>query len=53
MAAWDNYARAAELTGKDESAQAAILCGVMSMECVKVMNSLVTLSNEDKQVPSS
>ena len=49
--AWEYYVTATELNKKSKEVQAGALCSVMGLECVKVMNSLTTLSAEDKRDP--
>ncbi|KAK2550071.1 hypothetical protein P5673_029255 [Acropora cervicornis] len=49
--AWEYYVTATELNKKSKEVQAGALCSVMGLECVKVMNSLTTLSAEDKCDP--
>ena len=48
---WEYYVIATELTGKDNVVQAAALCSIMGQDCIKVMNSLTTLSADDKKKP--
>ena len=45
------YVTATELNKKSKEVQAGALCSVMGMECVKVMNSLTTLTVDDKKDP--
>ena len=45
--AWEYYVTATELNKKSKEVQAGALCSVMGLECVKVLNSLTTLSAED------
>ena len=47
--AWHYYVAATELDRKPKPVQAGALCSVMGMDCVKVMNSLTTLSADDKK----
>ena len=49
--AWQYYSTATELTKKPKEVQAGALCSVMGMDCVKVMNSLTTLNDDDKKDP--
>ena len=49
--AWQYYSTATELTKKPKEVQAGALCSVMGMDCVKVMNSLTTLTDDDKKDP--
>ena len=49
--AWCNYVTAPELNKKPKEGQAGALCSVMGMDCVKVMNSLTTLTASDKKDP--
>ena len=48
---WQYYVTATELNKKSKEVQAGALCSVMGMECVKVMNSLTTLTVDDKKDP--
>ena len=48
---WQYYVTATELNKKWKEVQAGALCSVMGMECVKVMNSLTTLTVDDKKDP--
>ena len=48
--AWEYYVTTTELNKKSKEVQAGALCSVMGL-CVKVMNSLTTLSVEDKRDP--
>ena len=50
--AWQYYVTATELNKKSKEVQAGALCSVMGLECVKVMNSLTTLTVEDKSDPA-
>ena len=45
------YVTATELNKKSKEGQAGALCSVMGMDCVKVMNSLTTLTASDKRDP--
>ena len=45
------YVTATELNKKPKEVQAGALCSVMGMDCVKVMNSLTTLTASDKKDP--
>ena len=47
--AWCYYVTATELNKKPKDVQAGALCSVMGMDCVKVMNSLTTLTASDKK----
>jgi len=47
--AWDYFIIATELNNKDLSIQAAALCSIMGQDAVKVINSLTTLSDDDKK----
>lgn len=49
--AWQYYVTATELNKKSKEVQAVALCSVMSLECVKVVISLTTLTVEDKSDP--
>ena len=49
--AWRYYVTATELNKKPKEVQAGALCSVMGMDCVKVMNSLTTLTASDKKDP--
>ena len=49
--AWCYYVTATELNKKPKEGQAGALCSVMGMDCVKVMNSLTTLTASDKKDP--
>ena len=49
--AWCCYVTATELNKKPKEVQAGALCSVMGMDCVKVMNSLTTLTASDKKDP--
>ena len=49
--AWQYYSTATELTKKPKEVQAGPLCSVMGTDCVKVMNSLTTLTDDDKKDP--
>ena len=49
--AWCYYITATELNKKPKEVQAGALCSVMGMDCVKVMNSLTTLTAPDKKDP--
>ena len=49
--AWYYYVTATELKKKPKEVQAGTLCSVMGMDCVKVMNSLITLTASDKRDP--
>ena len=49
--AWCYYVTATELNKKPKEVQAGALCSVMGMDCVKVMNSLTTLTASDKKDP--
>ena len=49
--AWCYYVTAAELNNKRKEGQAGALCSVMGTDCVKVMNSLTTLTAFDKKDP--
>ena len=46
---WQYYVTATELNKKSKEVQAGALCSVMGMESVKVMNSLTTLTVDDKK----
>ena len=48
---WHYYVTATKLDKKPTPVQARALCSVMGMECVKIMNSLTTLSADDKKDP--
>ena len=48
---WQYYVTTTELNKKSKEVQAGALCSVMGMECVKVMNSLTTLTVDDKKDP--
>ena len=48
---WDYYVIATELTAKTKVIQAATLCSIMGQDCVKIMNTLTTLSDDDKKKP--
>lgn len=48
---WQYYVTATELNKKSKEVQAGALCSVMGMECVKGMNSLTTLTVDDKKDP--
>ena len=48
---WQYYVTATELNKTSREAQAGAPCSVMGLECVKVMNSLITLTVEDKSDP--
>jgi len=50
--AWDYSVIATELTNKYLSIQAAALCSIMGQDAVKVMDSLITLSEDDKKKPA-
>ena len=47
--AWQYYSTATELTKKPKEVQAGTLSSVMGMDCVKVMKSLTTLTDDDKK----
>ncbi len=49
--AWDYFVIATELSDKSDAIRAATLCSVMGPESVKVMNTLTTLTAEDKLKP--
>ena len=49
--AWCYYVTATELNKKPKEVQAGALCSVMGMDCVKVMNSLTTLTASHKKDP--
>ena len=49
--AWCYYVTAPELNKKPKEGQAGALCSVMGMGCVKVLNSLTTLTASDKKDP--
>ena len=49
--AWCYYVTAPELNKKPKEGQAGALCSFMGMDCVKVMNSLTTLTASDKKDP--
>ena len=48
---WLYYITATELNEKSKEVQAGAWCSVMGLVCVKVMNSLTTLTVEDKSDP--
>lgn len=50
--AWEYFVIATELTDKDASIQAAALCSIMGQNTVNVMNSLTTLTEDDKKKPA-
>ena len=50
--AWCYYVTAIELNKKPKEVLSGTLCSVMGMDCVKVMNSLTSLTASDKKDPA-
>ena len=49
---WEYYSQGAELSEKDKTVQVGILCSVMGSDCLRIMNSLTTLTDQDKKDPA-
>ena len=50
--AWCYYVTSTELNKKPKEVKAGALCSVMGMNCVKLMNSLTSLTTSDKKAPA-